>query len=290
MSSLKKIGVVVVGLGIAGKVRVRDLKTKSSGLGLKGVVSRRQSDIEDVAQISLEEALDSPDVDAMIIATEPALHEDYVRQSLERGKHVLVEYPVAKSSASAKQLFQLAEDKGLILCEENIALLTDSFGSIKEKSSKVEIKQVTYTLSGSYNGWLEDFEGSGLPFVCGVSGIQVMLSLFGDLVVKGGKLERTDTGYTAQASLETQKGKPISMTLSRSSSKDVRRSKQAVYEFEDGEVLDSSKIAQKSSKPGLFMQDMENFEEFIVEGKLPDSSKWLSIRSLEIAEQIHSLF
>ena len=40
------------------------------------------------------------------------------------------------------------------------------------------------------------------------------------------------------------------MTLSRSSSKEARRIKQTVYEFEDGEVLDAGKIAQKSSKPG----------------------------------------
>ena len=38
------------------------------------------------------------------------------------------------------------------------------------------------------------------------------------------------------------------------------------------------------------MQDMENFEEIVGKGKLPDGSKWLSVRSLEIAEHIHSFF
>ncbi|GFS12321.1 biliverdin reductase A [Elysia marginata] len=290
MNSLKQIGVVVVGLGIAGKVRVRDLKTNSCNLALKGVVSRRQNVVEDVAQISLEEALTLSDVNAVIISTEPALHEEYIRQALEHGKHVLVEYPVARTAATAKQLFQLAEDKGLILYEENIAMLTESYLAVKEKSSMVDLKEATYSLSGSYNSWLEDFEGSGLPFVSGVSGIQVMLSLFGDLVVKAGKLDRQEESYTAQALLETQKGKPISMTLSRSSSKESRRSKQVVYDFEDGEVLDTSQIAQKSSKPGLFMQDMKKFEELVGEGKLPDRLKWISTRSLEIAEKIHSFF
>ena len=35
----------------------------------------------------------------------------------------------------------------------------------------------------------------------------MVLSLFGDLVVKGGKMDRREDGYTAQASLETQMGK-----------------------------------------------------------------------------------
>ena len=34
------------------------------------------------------------------------------RQSLESGKHVLVEYPVALSSATAKDLYSLAATKG----------------------------------------------------------------------------------------------------------------------------------------------------------------------------------
>lgn len=39
-NTMKEFGVVVVGLGIAGKARVRDLKERTTGLVLKGVVSR----------------------------------------------------------------------------------------------------------------------------------------------------------------------------------------------------------------------------------------------------------
>ena len=48
MDPPNEIGVVVVGLGIAGKVRVRDLKAKTGCLVLKGVVSR---------QVLIEEAM-----------------------------------------------------------------------------------------------------------------------------------------------------------------------------------------------------------------------------------------
>ena len=44
-SSVKEIGVVVVGLGIAGKVRIRDLKEESCGLRFRGAVSRSVDNI-----------------------------------------------------------------------------------------------------------------------------------------------------------------------------------------------------------------------------------------------------
>ncbi|KAK0057806.1 biliverdin reductase A [Biomphalaria pfeifferi] len=289
MSALREIGVVVIGLGIAGRVRVRDLKEKTCGLRLKGVVSRRQVDLDGVPSYTMEEALSRSDVDALIISTEPCLHEDYVRRGLENGKHVLVEYPVALSSDTAKQLYQLADEKGLILHEENIALLTEGHLLVKNKAEKSQLKSGKYTIAGSYNGWLEDFDKSGLPFVTGISSIQSVLSLFGDVKVIGGKLDQAKNSYTAHADLEAQ-GKPMSITLSRFKSNEMGRQKHTIYEFEDGEVLDSDKLEQKMSKPGLFMRDMENFYAAILAGKIPEEQKKISIHSLEIAEKIHSFF
>ncbi|CAL1542664.1 unnamed protein product [Lymnaea stagnalis] len=230
------------------------------------------------------------DVNALIISTEPCLHEDYVRRGLESNKHVLVEYPVALSSKVAKQLYQLAEEKNLILLEENIGLLTEDYNVVKRKAEKVALKSGQYILNGSFNGWLENFEKSGLPFITGISSIQSVMTLFGEVQVTGGKLDQSEDSYTATADLEAN-GKPISITLSRSKSKEARRHKQTIYEFDDGEVIDSNKLPpQKTSKPGLFMRDMEQFYDAILEGKIKEEQKNLSIRSLEIAEKIHSYF
>ncbi|BFZ25078.1 hypothetical protein BsWGS_28117 [Bradybaena similaris] len=291
MSDHKIYGVVVVGLGIAGKVRVRDLKEETCGFRLRGVVSRRPVEIEGVSALSFEEALNNPDVDALIICAENALHEDYVRRGLESGKHVLVEYPVALSSQTARSFFELADEKGLVLHEEDIAMLTESFNVLKSKGEQVELKAADYSVKGSYNGWIEDFDKSGLPFIAGISGIQTMLALFGDLSVVGAKLDKRDDGFVAQADLKTKSGKPISMTIARSPSKEARREKKAVYTFEDGDIIDADKIPNTShSKPGLFMQDLHNFYTNIRNGKISADAKNLSIRSLEIAEEIHSFF
>lgn len=58
-------------------------------------------------------------VDAVYIATPHLSHYEYIKQSLERGKHVLCETPMVLNSDEAKEMYQLAESKGLILMEAN---------------------------------------------------------------------------------------------------------------------------------------------------------------------------
>ena len=58
-------------------------------------------------------------VDAVYIATPHLSHYDYIKQSLEQGKHVLCETPMVLKGYEAKEVYQLAESKGLILMEAN---------------------------------------------------------------------------------------------------------------------------------------------------------------------------
>ena len=58
-------------------------------------------------------------VDAVYIATPHLSHYEYIKQSLERGKHVLCETPMVINGDEAKEVYQLAESKGLILMEAN---------------------------------------------------------------------------------------------------------------------------------------------------------------------------
>lgn len=57
-------------------------------------------------------------VDAVYIAT-PHLSHYYIKQALETGKHVLCETPMVLKGDEAKELYQFAESKGLILMEAN---------------------------------------------------------------------------------------------------------------------------------------------------------------------------
>ncbi len=57
--------------------------------------------------------------DAVYIATPHLSHYALIKESLERGKHVLCETPMVLKADEAKELFSLAESKGLILMEAN---------------------------------------------------------------------------------------------------------------------------------------------------------------------------
>lgn len=57
------------------------------------------------------------EVDAVYVASPHLTHYDYCRRSLEAGKHVLCEIPFVLSGAEAKELYELAESKGLVMLE-----------------------------------------------------------------------------------------------------------------------------------------------------------------------------
>lgn len=58
-------------------------------------------------------------IDAVYVATPHVSHYQLIKDSLNKGKHVLCETPMVLYGEQAKELFELAERKGLILMEAN---------------------------------------------------------------------------------------------------------------------------------------------------------------------------
>ena len=56
-------------------------------------------------------------IDAVYIASPHGTHYQYIKQSLQNGKHVLCEKPIVLKEDQAMEMYQLAADKGLILLE-----------------------------------------------------------------------------------------------------------------------------------------------------------------------------
>ena len=54
-------------------------------------------------------------VDAVVIASDPSLHEKQIRQALEAGKHVLCESPFALTPEAGDSLVAFAQERGLVL-------------------------------------------------------------------------------------------------------------------------------------------------------------------------------
>ena len=58
-------------------------------------------------------------VDAVYVATPHLSHYEYAKSAINAGKHVLVETPMVLNGEQAKELFELAEKKSVILMEAN---------------------------------------------------------------------------------------------------------------------------------------------------------------------------
>lgn len=80
--------------------RLRDMQTRFPELRCT------TSDYTDLFQL---------DLDAVVVATPPSTHYDIARECLLNGLHVLVEKPIALTSAHAHELIEIARERGLVL-------------------------------------------------------------------------------------------------------------------------------------------------------------------------------
>jgi predicted dehydrogenase len=112
--------VAVVGCGYWGSKHVRVLHS-TEGVDQVVLVDAQQTRLQSLMRsypnapsfASLEQAL--PHVDAVVVATPPTSHVPIALQAIAAGKHVLVEKPLATTSAEARQLITAAADAGVLL-------------------------------------------------------------------------------------------------------------------------------------------------------------------------------
>jgi predicted dehydrogenase len=81
---------------------------------------------------SYDELLEDPDLDAVVIVTPVSTHYELAAAALEAGKHVLVEKPLAASSAQAADLIELASERSLVLLPGHTFLYSPPVIKVKE--------------------------------------------------------------------------------------------------------------------------------------------------------------
>jgi len=212
-----RFGVVVVGLGIAGRVRVRDLLQwggnyhKTKDVHLIGYVSRREVEIEGAKQITWEDALNREDVDAVLICTENSTHEKLTREVIAAKKHALVEFPLALSAEIGRELQTQARDRGVLCYEEDISLLTESHLKLKQLVKDKQLTEGMLALEASYvpGKWILNTGDSGSPFHSSISQIHNVVDLFGDLQPISAEITQTSESIESSAILLTKDNKSV---------------------------------------------------------------------------------
>jgi predicted dehydrogenase len=76
--------------------------------------------------------LEDPAIEAVAIATPVSTHAALVTQALEAGKHVLVEKPMAATTAEAKALIELASERGLVMMPGHTFVYSPPVNAIRD--------------------------------------------------------------------------------------------------------------------------------------------------------------
>ena len=87
------------------------------------------------------------DLDAVVIASPTDTHHRFAKAALERGLHVLVEKPLARSVADAEELGRIASAAGRVLLTGHVFLFNEGIRAVKQHIDSGELGQVQYLSS-----------------------------------------------------------------------------------------------------------------------------------------------
>jgi len=113
--------ICLAGTGAMGVIHMKALN-KIAGVDVVSVNSRTQESGKAFAaewgiphySTSLEESLDRPGVDAVILTTPSSMHADQTVMALGKGKHVQVEIPMSLNLPDAERMVEAASAAGKI--------------------------------------------------------------------------------------------------------------------------------------------------------------------------------
>ena len=98
-----------------------------------------------------EELIDSPEVEAVVIATEPVTHFPLAKRALEQGKHVFVEKPMTLRPEESEELVALSDKAGKILMVGHLLEYHPAYLKVKEAVESGELGEVYYIYSTRVN-------------------------------------------------------------------------------------------------------------------------------------------
>jgi len=159
---MKKLRVAVIGTGFIGPVHAEAVRRNPDLAELIAIAgSSEEAAGEAAARLNVpfhsgdyRNVLDRDDVDLVHICTPNYLHYPMVRDCLEKGKHVLCEKPLAMTSGEARDLLQLAQEKGLKAAVNYNLRYYPMIQEIKSRNGNSRDGRI-FALQGSYlQDWL----------------------------------------------------------------------------------------------------------------------------------------
>ena len=154
----RPLNVAVVGYGYWGPNLVRNVMERPE-LRLAALCERDQSRADAFAAKvqgvpiapDLDEMLEDPELDAVIVATPPRTHHAIVKAALLAGKHVLVEKPLATNSIDAIDLIDTARTRRVLLMPGHTFLYSPSVSKVRQLMTEDVLGEVYFVTSSRMN-------------------------------------------------------------------------------------------------------------------------------------------
>ena len=192
----KKYKIGLIGFSIGGQVFHAPFIAGNPALELYKVTARRPEQQKLLAERypsalavqSVDDIIDDPAVDIVVVATSNDVHFSLTKRALEAGKHVVVEKPFTNTTAEADELIALAKEKGRLLTVHHNARFHSDFKTVKniigsKRLGPVVNYQARFDRFRNYlreGAWREqDLPGSGIHYDLGAHLLDQALQLFG---------------------------------------------------------------------------------------------------------------
>ena len=268
-------GWVVFGLGRAARARCAALEAEPSAT-LRRKVSRRRG----LGDGTWREALADPEIHCVAICTENADHPGRVEASLEAGKHVLVEYPLAPTSAEAARLYQLAVARGCHLHVGLIGLLSEGHAAVAAAISSERVYRMEVALTGDFGGWIAAEARAGRYGQLAISRLHALWDWMGPLTLhRATRLWRPD-GYTLTIELWDTRRRLHRICERRDAGASRRRTVSLVDPR--GEPI---QVPAATARGGVFERDVASFSG-LLRGESPRVRHQTVLDVLALAEEV----
>jgi scyllo-inositol 2-dehydrogenase (NADP+) len=134
-----------------------------------------------------DDILHDPEIDLVVVATPNAWHYEYAKRAIEQGKHVIVEKPIAITSAEVDELIALADTRKVLLSQFHNRRWDGGFLTTKKLMGENRCGNIA-SFEMNYDRWAPDVPdnwreaakpGSGALYDLGVHLIDQTFALFG---------------------------------------------------------------------------------------------------------------
>jgi predicted dehydrogenase len=266
-----RLGFGVIGYGYWGPNLARNI-AESSDFRLRGMCELDDARIADFKSkyrdVKVERELDrmlaDPHIDAVAVATPPATHHPLAKRALEAGKHVLVEKPLAVTSAEATELIELARELDLVLMPGHTFVYSPAVNKVDQLIDEGVLGEIYFVTSSRMN--LGKYQRAGVVQDLAPHDLSILIHWLGKPVVQatasGRSVFQAGVPETAFLTLTFEGGAQANVQLSWLAPRKLRQmlivGSDRMVQYDDSDADESVKVYDR----GLEFSAPANFGEY----------------------------